>query len=130
MNEQRLIKIIKRANEKMEKKLSIKNEVFVLSCIYEFIQDIDNNERILPLLENNFDNFKSYQETYEINRKNKIRKKLRLRKENEYVKIWGTKSFFYKLIHRNLSPTNNDLRSMVLDDIDSLISKLNVPKKR
>ena len=69
MNEQRLIKIIKRANEKMEKKLSIKNEVFVLSCIYEFIQDIDNNERILPLLENNFDNFKSYQETYEINRK-------------------------------------------------------------
>lgn len=114
----------------MEKKLSIKNEVFVLSCIYEFIQDIDNNERILPLLENNFDNFKSYQETYEINRKNKIRQKLRLRKENEYVKIWGTKSFFYKLIHRNLSPTNNDLRSMVLDDIDSLISKLNVPKKR
>ena len=101
-----------------------------MSTFYDYVCDKDDYKWAVDLIDKDFDYLKSYQEKYEADRKTKKNQKLMLLKEHEYKMIWGEKSFIYKLIHRKLSPKNADLKGMVFDDIDSLINKIKVSKKK
>lgn len=130
MNELRIKSIIKRAKEKMTRKSSIKDEVYVLSSIYDYIKSNNSYRHLLPLFEEELHFFKLYQDKYAENIRQKKLSGLKLQKVNEYKMIWDQKNFFYKLIHRNLSPNNNDLAHMVHEDIDLLIGKIAKRKQK
>ena len=62
MNELRIKSIIKRAKEKMTRKSSIKDEVYVLSSIYDYTKSNNSYRHLLPLFEEELHFFKLYQD--------------------------------------------------------------------
>ncbi len=129
MNEIRVKKFIQIAKDKASKNMNIKNEIFALSTFYEFIKTNDDYKYLVSLMEKELERLNLYQKQYDEQRKIKRLKKLKLKKEVEYKMIWSKKTFFYKLIHRNLNPKNNDLKHMILEDVENIINKLNTVKK-
>ena len=124
MNERRIKIIIANVKKKIAKNLNIDDEVFALSSIYDFIKNDTFYKELTFLIEEEINYFKDYQKKCEENKKQKENQQLKLQKIGKYKMIWNNKSFFYKLLHRNLNPKNNDLSQMIHEDISNLIVKI------
>ncbi|MBR2833741.1 MAG: hypothetical protein IKE75_04885 [Bacilli bacterium] len=133
MIENRIRLLIKKAENKISKKGSIKEELTVLKMAKEYLEEKDPTNKTLDMFKNNLDSLENYQKKYETQKreekKQKRLKKLKLEKTNEYKELWSGKSFFYKLIHRNIRPINLDLANATLENINNLINKVSGPKK-
>lgn len=74
-------------------------------------------------LQQKIDYFTSYQKKYEQDKIREKKRLLKLQREQEYQAIWDKKSFFYKLMHRNLNPKNSNLSDLDYEELSKQSSK-------
>ena len=129
-NRNRIINIIDKAKDKIEKQESIKNELFILREICNYLKQMHKDSiETIALLDEVIPEFANYQNQYEETRRKKKLQRLKIEKESEYKQAWWDKSLIYKIFHRKMNPKKIDFIQMTHETIKENIEKLTSKQK-
>ena len=129
-NQNRVLYLINITKAKIEKQESIKNELFILREICNYLKQMhDDSIETITLLDEVIPEFSYYQEKYKEVRKEKRLQKIRLQKQYEYKKTWREKSLVYQIFHQKMNPKQIDFMQMTNEKIIEGIEKLKGKQK-